>query len=204
MKKILILLFVFWGEFSLSVMAHTKVREKISINREWKFQLGDYKDAKDISFNDNNWSNVNLPHNFSIPYFQSEHWYTGYGWYRKKIDVPVEWKSKRVFVEFEGAFRVAEIFVNGKSVGIHQGGYTGFSYDITDALKIGPNVLAVRLNNEWSPRLAPRNGDHNFTGGIYRDVYLVVTDPVHDTASVNATNYKMPDWHIFSSMDMVT
>jgi len=181
MKKILILLFVFWGEFSLSVMAHTKVREKISINREWKFQLGDYKDAKDISFNDNNWSNVNLPHNFSIPYFQSEHWYTGYGWYRKKIDVPVEWKSKRVFVEFEGAFRVAEIFVNGKSVGIHQGGYTGFSYDITDALKIGPNVLAVRLNNEWSPRLAPRNGDHNFTGGIYRDVYLVVTDPVHVT-----------------------
>jgi beta-galactosidase/beta-glucuronidase len=66
-------------------------------------------------------------------------------------------------------------------VGTHRGGYTGFSLDITDPVKLGKNVLAVRLNNNWNPRLAPRNGDHNFTGGIYRDVYLVVTNQVHVT-----------------------
>ena len=156
-------------------------REKININREWKFKLGDYPVAEAETYNDKDWSNINLPHNFSIPYFQSAQWYTGYGWYRKYFDVPAQLKTKRIFVEFEGAFRDAQIFVNGKLVGTHHGGYTGFSLDITDQVKTGKNVLAVRLNNNWNARLAPRNGDHNFTGGIYRDVYLVVTNPVHVT-----------------------
>lgn len=163
------------------LLAGNFTRIKTNINREWKFKLGDYSDAESELYNDKDWSNINLPHNFSIPYFQSSQWYTGFGWYRKYFTVPAQWKSKRVFVEFEGAFREAQIFVNGKQVGVHRGGYTGFSIDITDKLKPGKNVLAVRLNNNYSPRLAPRNGDHNFTGGIYRDVYLVVTDPVHVT-----------------------
>jgi beta-galactosidase len=160
---------------------NTAVREKININREWKFKLGDYARAEAESYDDKNWSDINLPHNFSIPYFQSAQWYTGYGWYRKYFDVPAQWKSKRIFIEFEGTFRDARIFVNGKLVGTHPGGYTGFSLDITDQVKTGKNVMAVRLNNNWNARLAPRNGDHNFTGGIYRDVYLVVTNPVHVT-----------------------
>ena len=156
-------------------------RGKININREWKFKLGDYISAESESYNDKGWSNINLPHNFSIPYFRSAQWYTGYGWYRKYFDIPARWKSKRIFIEFEGAFRDAQIYVNGQPVGSHRGGYTGFSFDITEKLKTGRNVLAVRLNNNWNPRLAPRNGDHNFTGGIYRDAYLVVTNQVHVT-----------------------
>lgn len=157
------------------------VREKININRDWKFKLGDYPDAENADYDDNSWDDVNLPHNFSIPYFQSSHWYTGYGWYRKYFTIDPEWVSKRISVEFEGAFREAEIYVNGKLAGTHHGGYTGFSIDITGLLKQGKNVLAVRLNNNWNAALAPRNGDYNFTGGIYRDVYLVVTDNVHIT-----------------------
>jgi beta-galactosidase len=168
-----------FSSYSQDLIAHDGTREKIYINREWKFKLGDYKGAESESYNEKDWSDINLPHNFSIPYFQSMHWYTGYGWYRKYFDVPAQWKSKRIFVEFEGAFRDAWIFVNGKQVGVHRGGYTGFSLDITDQVKTGKNVLAVRLNNNWNPRLAPRNGDHNFTGGIYRNVFLVVTNPVH-------------------------
>jgi beta-galactosidase/beta-glucuronidase len=71
--------------------------------------------------------------------------------------------------------------VNGQRVGAHRGGYTGFSIDLTGAVKTGDNVLAVRLNNNWSPTLAPRGGDHIFPGGIYRDVWLVVTHPLHVT-----------------------
>ncbi len=164
-----------------NIQAVDQARERININREWKFKLGDNSGAEAEVYNDKEWSNINLPHNFSTPYFQSAQWYTGYGWYRKNFEVPVQWKSKRVFVEFEGAFREAQIFVNGQPVGAHKGGYTGFSIDITNQLQTGRNVLAVRLNNNWSARLAPRNGDHNFTGGIYRDVYLVVTEPLHVT-----------------------
>jgi beta-galactosidase/beta-glucuronidase len=121
-------------------------RQKVNINREWKFKLGDYTGAEQELYNDKDWSDINLPHNFSIPYFRSAKWYTGYGWYRKYINIPVQWKSKRIFVEFEGAFREAQIYVNGKQVGTHRGGYTGFSLDITDPVKLGKNVLAVRLS----------------------------------------------------------
>jgi hypothetical protein len=71
--------------------------------------------------------------------------------------------------------------VNGKSIGRHLGGYTGFSFDVTGAVATGDNVVAVQLNNSWNAQLAPRGGDHQFSGGIYRDVNLVVTDPLHVT-----------------------
>jgi hypothetical protein len=116
-----------------------------------------------------------------MPYFASPKFYTGYGWYRKHFDVPAEWSGKRLFLEFDGAFQDAEIFINGKSIGEHKGGYTGFSFDITDAVKTGGNVVAVRLNNNWNPQLAPRAGEHVFSGGIYRGMRLVVTGPLHIT-----------------------
>jgi beta-galactosidase/beta-glucuronidase len=139
------------------------VRRRIIINREWKFKAGDYAGAESVFYNDDDWTNIHIPHNFSIPYFQTAQWYTGYGWYRKYFDVPAEWNGKRISVEFEGAFRDAGVFVNGKAVGRHPGGYTGFSIDITDAVKTGKNILAVRLNNKWNARLSPRDGDYNFT-----------------------------------------
>jgi len=157
------------------------VRQDLNINRDWKFLLGDKPGAEAFSFDEAGWSNINIPHNFSEPYFQEARWYVGYGWYRKHITVPAAWKNKSIFIEFEGAFREAEIFVNGQKIGEHNSGYTGFSFDIGHALKTGDNVLAVRLSNRWNASLAPRSGDHNFTGGIYRDVHLVVTSPEHVT-----------------------
>ena len=71
--------------------------------------------------------------------------------------------------------------MNGKQVGRHLGGYNGFSYDITSSLQSGDNVIAVRINNNYNGQVAPRNGDHTFDGGIYRNLYIVVTDPLHVT-----------------------
>ncbi len=156
-------------------------RQRVNINAGWRFQLGDHPGAEAADYNDNAWSAVGLPHSFSLPYFQGKDFYTGYGWYRRKLDIPKAWASQRVFVEFDGAFQDAEVFLNGRPVGHHLGGYTGFSLDVTDTVKAGGNLLAVRLNNNWNARLAPRAGDHIFPGGLYRDVWLVVTDPVHVT-----------------------
>ncbi|MGV8093953.1 MAG: glycoside hydrolase family 2 TIM barrel-domain containing protein [Mangrovibacterium sp.] len=157
------------------------LRQCININREWKFLLGDHPGAESVLYDDKAWELIHLPHSFSIPYFQTGKWYSGYGWYRKQINVPSAWIGKRIFIEFEGTFQDAEIFVNGKATGCHQGGYTGFSCDITDAVKAGNNMVAVRVNNLWDSRLPPRGGDHTFPGGIYRDVSLVVTNPAHVT-----------------------
>ena len=156
-------------------------RQSINLNQAWKFKLGDYNGAQAAGYDDASWSVVGLPHSFSLPYFLSAKFYAGYGWYRKHLTVPAEWSGRRIFLEFDGSFQDTQVYVNGKSIGKHQGGYTGFSLDATSAIVTGDNVVAVQVNNNWNAQLAPRAGDHTFSGGIYRDVYLVVTDPLHVT-----------------------
>jgi hypothetical protein len=164
---------------SPAVLPAAELRQSINVNREWKFQLGDIAGADAAAFADSKWDAANLPHSFSMPYFAADRFYVGYGWYRKHFEAPVAWSGQRVSLEFDGVFQVAEVFVNGRRIGEHKGGYTGFSFDITGAVKPGDNVLAVRVNNNWDARLAPRAGEHTFSGGIYRNVRLVVTAPVH-------------------------
>ena len=161
--------------------ASSSGRQTVNFNQSWKFKLGDYNGAQANSYDDSSWTTVGLPHSFSLPYFLSSKFYVGYGWYRKHFTAPAEWSGKRVFLEFEGAFQDTQVYVNGKSVGKHQGGYTGFSLDATSAVATGDNVVAVQVNNNWNAQLAPRAGDHTFSGGLYRDVNLVVTDPLHVT-----------------------
>ncbi len=99
--------------------------------------------------------------------------YVGYGWYRKCFQLAHKALDGRVMLEFDGVFQDVEVFVNGVKVGAHKGGYTGFDIDITDACRAGNNLVAVRVNNLWKPDLAPRAGEHTFSGGIYRNVRLV-------------------------------
>ncbi len=156
-------------------------RQTINFNREWKFVRDDVADAEKEDYNDSSWYNVGLPHDFSIPYWQEEKHYTGYGWYRKTFDIKNEWAGRHITLDFAGVFHTAEVYINGQFAGMHEGGYTGFEIDITDYVRTGSNVVAIRVNNLWKADLAPRSGDHMFTGGIYRDVNLVVTSPVHVT-----------------------
>lgn len=161
--------------------AASDLRQTFNFNREWKFQLGDQPGGWDPHDDDSTWKGIGLPHSFSVPYFLSPEFYEGYGWYRKHFNIPKAWQGKRINLEFDGVFRVAEIFVNGKRAGEHESGYTGFTFDITDLVHPGDNLVAVRVNNLWNSRLAPRAGEHVFSGGIYRDVRLVVIAPLHVT-----------------------
>jgi len=161
-------------------------RTKIVLNADWTFNKGDVTDAQAANFNDAAWNKVNLPHVFDTPYFASAatgvFWYAGIGWYRKHFNVQSDWKtSNKIFLEFEAAFQVAQVYVNGTLVGEHKGGYTGFYFDITSAVTTGDNVIAVQVNSAWNAQIAPRGGDWLFLGGIHRDVYLVVTNPLHVT-----------------------
>ncbi|MGA2507712.1 MAG: glycoside hydrolase family 2 TIM barrel-domain containing protein [Chitinispirillaceae bacterium] len=154
-------------------------------NKTWTFNHSDVAVATATGTSDpTGWTNVNLPHSFDIPY-----WRVGsaqspaIGWYRKHItiDQAVINLKKRVFIEFEAAFQIANVYVNGTFVGMHKGGYTGFSFDITPYVKAGDNVMAVHLDAQWHDTIAPISGEHVFIGGIYRNVYLVYTDPLHVT-----------------------
>lgn len=179
-KRINIFLWVITIAFAACLATQAQEgRSKININRQWQFMLGDIQ--PDIATHDNNseWQNIALPHTFSLPYFMGKKVYEGYGWYRKSLNIPSEWIRKNITLEFEGAFIEKEVYINGKYVGKHVGGYTGFFFDITDFVKPGENILTVRVNNLWKPNVAPRAGDHQFSGGIYRDVYLNITDKLH-------------------------
>lgn len=85
----------------------------------------------------------------------------------------------KIFLEFDGVFQEAEIFINGQQAGRHVGGYTGFQADISSLVQAGDNLVAVRVNNIWKPNVAPRAGEHVFSGGIYRNVRLTKKSPVH-------------------------
>jgi len=154
-------------------------RQRQNFNAGWRFHLGDIGGAEKADFDDADWQAVGLPHSFSMPYFQAPEVYVGYGWYRKDLVLPAVPSGRRWTLEFEAVFQTADVYVNGRKIARHRGGYTGFPVDLTAALHPGRNVIAVRVDNIWDPALAPRAGEHIFSGGIYRDVWLVTTDDVH-------------------------
>ena len=149
------------------------------LNTAWKFTYGNPENAEKEEYNDEEWYDVGLPHSFGIPYFMENDFYVGYGFYRRNLCIKDEWIGKRLKLEFMGVFQVAEIYINGVLAGGHRGGYTPFIVDITEYVRTGNNVIAVRVNNLWDAALPPRAGEHVFNGGIYRDVSLLVEEPVH-------------------------
>src|SRR3954466_15101589 len=115
-------------------------RVRINFNADWHFKLGSAENAEQLNFNDAGWESVGLPHSFSIPYFRASAFYTGDGWYRKAFTLAAVPESRRLSLEFEGAFQDAHVYVNGIEVAHHRGGYTGFPVDITNAIHTGQNV----------------------------------------------------------------
>ena len=104
-------------------------------------------------------------------------------WYRRTFTVPKEWKGKRVMLNFGAVDRLSTVFVNGKKAGTHTGGYDAFSFDITDLLKSGDNVLVVGAFDPNDGRAAsgkngPR-GDYTFTSGIWQTVWIEPVEKQH-------------------------
>lgn len=161
MKKLLTASLVF-SLFTLLLSAEEK-----NWNRNWEFQIGD------VGANAEGFTPCFLPHSFSTPYFLGSHFYMGEGWYRKDLTPEDYGNAVNVFLDFEGVFQVAEVFLDDKKIGEHRSGYTGFRVDLTPHLKRGKTQqIAVRVCNRWNSQIAPRAGEHIFTGGINRDVWL--------------------------------
>ena len=151
------------------------------IDTGWKFFEGDVSGAQAPSFNDSGWSGVNLPHTWNnIDGENGGTYYRGISWYRLHYAVPASAAGRKLYLQFDGASLVADVYVNGTYLGEHQGGFATFRFDATSALNVGAtNVIAVKVNNAYSTDIAPLNGDFTVFGGLYRDAHLVTTDNVH-------------------------
>ncbi len=155
-----------------------------AINPGWKFIKQDISGASAVNYSETGMRSVNLPHSFDIPYWRANAPVAPYvGWYRKHFTLSqAEINAKlRYFIEFEGVYNLSSVYVNGTYIGMHKGGFTGFSLDITSAVHANDNVLAVRVDGTLVDTIAPTTGEFIFIGGIYRNVYLVKTSPLHVT-----------------------
>jgi hypothetical protein len=146
------------------------------------FQLKDEADAFKPDYNDNRWRRLDLPHDWSIegtlsPSLASCTGYLpgGIAWYRKKLDIPADLNGKKVFIYFEGVYTRSSVYINGQLLGTRPNGYVSFAYDMTPYLKFGEaNTLSVRVDHSQFA------DSRWYTGsGIYRNVWLVTSDPVH-------------------------
>lgn len=169
MKKILVFIVLLSAVFPAAA-----VRKSILLNNDWNFRFS-YQVRAGTE------RRVDLPHtwNASDALAGEENYARGVGNYQKELFVPAGWKGKRLFLRFEGANTVTNLFINQKHIGEHRGGYGAFVFEITDRVNYGrANQLLVRVNNALNLDIMPLVGDFNFYGGIYRDVYLVLTDEV--------------------------
>ncbi|OJV85861.1 MAG: beta-glycosidase [Bacteroidia bacterium 44-10] len=102
-------------------------------------------------------------------------------WYRRKFTIPNDWNNKKVLLHFGAIDHIATIFMNGKKVGTHTGGYDAFTFDITDFLEAGENILTVGAHDPNDGKSAcgknGARGDYTFTSGIWQTVWL---EPVEE------------------------
>ncbi len=140
-----------------------------------------FREACRREYDDSDWDVVNLPHTWNAYDSMDEApgYWRGIGWYRKHFKLSREHSGKAVFLEFEGTNSVAEFWLNGQHVGEHKGGYTSFELDVTDYVKFGDaeNVLTAKVDNLFRNTLPPTvKTDYIFYGGIYRDVWLRISE----------------------------
>jgi len=168
-------------------------REVYSMNPAWRFHKGaaDGADAKE--FNDKDWTVVSLPN--GIEYLPTEASgcinYQGEVWYRKHFTPDASLKGKKLFLHFEAIMGKSKVFVNGKLLTEHFGGYLPVVLDVTDALDWnGDNVIAVWADNSDDPSYPPGKAqdvlDYTYFGGIYRDCWLIA----HNNVFITDPNYE--------------
>lgn len=202
-KLILVACLAFFSEAAIFSASAADPRA-IDFNRGWRFILADDPEMAKTEFDDSSWRKLSLPHDWAIEGdFSKEHpsgtgggaLPGGVGWYRKSFTLTPEQKDKHIFIDFDGAYMNATVYINGHELGTRPYGYASFSHELTPWLKPdGENIIAVRIDNAEQPNSRWYSGC-----GIYRNVWLrtheeiriplwgqhVTTEVSNEKASVN-------------------
>ncbi|MGL1891257.1 MAG: glycoside hydrolase family 2 protein [Spirochaetaceae bacterium] len=144
--------------------------KKININSSWDFAQPEKKNEV-----------VNLPHTWNALDGQSggNNYFRGQCSYQRTLNIEFN-QGERVFIELEGANSICKVLVNGNEIGIHKGGYSTFRFELTESIKSGIDVkLEVKVDNAHYDDVYPLMADFTFMGGLYRDVNVIIVNPVH-------------------------
>lgn len=146
--------------------------QKFTINETWLFQQANTSATQTVSF-PHTWNDRDVMDD--TPGF-----YRGPATYTKNTYISADYKDKTVYLYFEGANQVTDVYINGRHAGNHKGGYTRFAFDITALLKFGEtNEIRIEVTNAHDATIPPLSADFTFFGGVYRDVYLDIREKVH-------------------------
>ena len=146
-------------------------------NEDWYFSRQDCGPALTLAHGEA----VTLPHTWNAKDGTDggNDYYRGRCWYVKKFTAPALAGGEQLWIELRGAAMTAEVFLNGKRLAAHSGGYSTFRADLTPALAAGKNLLAVSVDNSANDTVYPQKADFTFYGGLYRDVYLLRVPAAH-------------------------
>lgn len=181
MNKRVLSLTLLFACFCIVVQAEGRIVQ--SFNSGWLFKKAPA--SKEIAITapqwETGWEKVEIPHTWNARdmQVQADNFYEGPAYYKKSYFLPEEWKDKRIFLRFEGVGACTEVYVNGTLATTHKGGYSAFACEIGTMLKAGrENEIIVKADNQSRPDVIPVNHVlFGVYGGIYRPVWLVVTDP---------------------------
>lgn len=178
------------GEFSdLNINSNDVEREHLSLNKQWSFAKSDV-DLPLNKLDTLDWTEVSLPHTTKIePLVVNDQW-KGVAFYKRTLEKKPNWNNKSVLLKFEGAMRVADVWLNGIHLYRNYGGFLPFTIDITEHLVTQTdNTLLVKLNNHDLATTGPKPLhllDFNTYGGLYRGVSLIVKPLIHITDEIHA------------------
>jgi hypothetical protein len=167
-------------------------RTNLNFNSFWAFHLEDVEGGEKIVFDDRGWVPVTIPHTLALDKKHFDRYnYKGIGWYRRYFVLDRKYAGKRINIDFEGVMIDGDVYLNGEKLATRNGGYIGFSVDISDKVKFGQNnVLAVRVSSKDNPDTPPGKPefklDFHYYGGIYRNVSMRIQDPLHITDALQA------------------
>ena len=171
-----------------ALAGEAEARVVLNMNTGWAFHRGEVESGGQPGLDDSGWIAATIPH---IMQLEKKHCggdiiYDGVGWYRRTFRVPSQYKDKQIKISFEGVMNACVFYLNGQKISAHRGGYVGFVTDITTRINWDwDNLLAVRVSAEYDPLTPPGKPqagmDFYYYSGIYRDVEMVISDPLHIT-----------------------
>ncbi len=183
-------------------------QQKLNFNNDWQFiKAGEQTTISKVLRNDvsDTWQTISMPHTANIePIEKQVQQWQGIAFYKKTFSVPLTLKGKHVALQFDAAMQQADVYLNGKHIITHFGGYLPFYIDISDQAKYGTlNTIVVQLDNRDNANIPPgkpiKDLDFNYYSGIYRNVWMIVKNKLHISNAIAAnriagggilTNYK--------------
>lgn len=191
LKKLPVFIFLMWLVVFNSLRSTGQSRIIVSFNDGWEFMKGDSTIVQIPDPLSKAWQSVCLPHSWNTTDVMDDDpgYYRGIGWYRRKLFLNASDAGRQIYLRLDGANQETTVYINGKIAGSHKGGYTAFQFPIETLVSFNSsNEVLIKVDNKYNADIPPLTADFSFFGGIYRNAWLIKTDPINFSLNNKGSN----------------